>query len=148
MTMRNGVLETYLYDCYCAHRGGTTSTGSRRRDGYRAVGGVGTTNLYLEPGGSAPEELLRSVDHGFLVTEVLGLFAAIDPASGDFSIPSSGFMIEGGEIASPVRGVSIGGNLFELLHSVTCVGSDLTWHGAIGCPTVAVESVKLGGGEG
>lgn len=66
-------------------------------------------------------------------------------ASGDFSIPSAGFMIEKGRKAFPVQGVTIGGNLFELLKAVDKVGSDLTWFQSFGSPTVAVSHVKLGG---
>jgi len=141
----DGVLKTYLYDCYCAKKGKTRSTGNRSRGGYGSAGGVGTTNLYLKAGGVAPEAIISGIDRGFYLTVVLGLFAAIDAASGDFSIPSAGFMIEKGRKAFPVRGVTIGGNLFELLKAVDKVGSDLTWFQSLGSPTIAVSHVKLGG---
>ena len=76
---------------------------------------------------------------------MLGLFAAIDAASGDFSIPSAGFMIEKGKKTYAVRGVTIGGNLFELLKAVDKVGNDLTWFQSVGSPTVSVAHVKIGG---
>ncbi len=141
----DGVLKTYLYDCYTARKGGAKSTGNRSRSGYGSAGGVGTTNLYLQPGDVAPEEILAGVDRGFYLTVVLGLHAAIDTASGDFSIPAAGFMIEKGRKTFPVRGVTIGGNLFELLKAVDKVASDLTWFQTVGSPTVLVSHVKLGG---
>lgn len=141
----DGVLKTYLYDCYCAKKGKTASTGNRSRGGYGSAGGVGTTNLYLKPGEAAPEAIIAGIDRGFYLTVVLGLFAAIDPASGDFSIPSAGFMIEKGRKTFPVRGVTVGGNLFELLKAVDKVGSDLVWFQSQGSPTVSVSHVKIGG---
>jgi len=141
----DGVLKTYLYDCYCAKKGQTKSTGNRSRGGYGSAGGVGTTNLYLKPGDSAPEAIMAGIDRGFCLTVVLGLFAAIDSASGDFSIPSAGFMIEKGKKTVPVRGVTVGGNLFEMLKAVDKVGSDLTWFQSLGSPTVAVSHIKIGG---
>ena len=141
----DGVLKTYLYDCYCAKKGKAKSTGNRSRGGYGSAGGVGTTNLYLQPGDVAPEAIFAGVDRGFYLTVVLGLFAAIDPASGDFSIPSAGFMIEKGAKTFPVRGVTVGGNLFELLKAVDKVGNDLTWFQNVASPTFAVKSVKIGG---
>lgn len=54
-------------------------------------------------------------------------------------------MIEKGKVVFPVRGVSIGGNLFELLKSVDKVGNDLTWFQSLGSPTFSVKSVKIGG---
>jgi PmbA protein len=143
----DGVLKTYLYDCYCAkkEKGGARSTGNRSRGGYASAGGVGTTNLYLKPGEVGRDEVFAGIDKGFYLTVVLGLFAGIDPASGDFSIPSAGFLIEKGKVGRPVRGVSIGGNLFEFLKAVDKVGNDLTWFQATAAPTFSVRSVKLGG---
>lgn len=140
-----GVLRTYLHDCYTAKKGKAKSTGNHARSGYGSAGGVGTTNLYLKPGEVPPEDLIAGIDRGFYLTVVLGLFAAIDTASGDFSIPSAGFLIEKGRKTVPVRGVTVGGNLFELLKSVDKVGSDLTWFQSLGSPTVAVSHIKIGG---
>jgi len=141
----DGVLQTYLYDCYTARKGKTKSTGNRSRSGYSSAGGVGTKNLYLKPGNISPQAIFAGIDRGFYLTVVLGLFAAIDPASGDFSIPAAGFMIEEGEKTSPVRGITIGGNLFELLKAVDKVGNDLTWFRSVGSPTFIVAGVKIGG---
>jgi predicted Zn-dependent protease len=44
-----------------------------------------------------------------------------------------------------VRGVTVGGNLFELLKAVDKVGSDLVWFQSQGSPTVSVSHVKIGG---
>jgi len=141
----DGVLKTYLHDCYTARKGKAKSTGNHSRGGYKTAGGVGTTNLYMKPGDAAPEAIFAGIDRGFYLTVVLGLFAAIDSASGDFSIPAAGFLIEKGKKTVPVRGVTVGGNLFELLKAVDKVGSDLTWFQSLGSPTFSVSSVKIGG---
>ncbi len=143
----DGVLKTYMYDCYCARKekGMVKSTGNRMRGGYGSAGGVGATNLYLKPGSDAREKVFSGIDRGFYLTVVLGLFAAIDRASGDFSIPSAGFLIEKGGTGRPVRGITVGGNLFELLKAVDKVGNDLAWFESIGAPTFSVSSVKIGG---
>ncbi len=141
----DGVLKTYLYDAYTAKKGKARSTGNRTRSGFGSAGGIGTTNLYLKPGDIAPEAIFAGLDRGFYLTVVLGLFAGIDGASGDFSIPSAGFLIEKGKKTTPIRGVTIGGNLFELLKAVDKVGNDLTWFQSLGSPTFSVRSVKIGG---
>jgi PmbA protein len=140
-----GVLKNYLYDAYTAKKGKTKSTGNRSRDGYGSPGAIGSTNLYLKPGEVKPEEITRGIDRGFYLTSAIGLFAGVDAASGDFSIPVAGFMIEKGKISSPVRGISIGGNLFEFLKSVDKVGNDLTWFQSVGSPTFSIKSIKIGG---
>ena len=141
----DGVLKTYLFDSYCARKGKTKSTGNRSRSGYGSPGGIGPTNLYLKPGGVKPDEIIGAIDRGFYLTQAIGLFAGIDAASGDFSFPSAGFMIEKGKLTFPVRGISIGGNLFELLKAVDRIGSDLTWFQAVGSPTFSVKTIKIGG---
>ncbi len=141
----DGVLKTYLYDCYAAKRGKTNTTGNRSRGGYQSSGGIGSTNLYLKPGDVAPEKILAGIQDGFYLTVAFGLHGGIDSTSGDFSIPVAGFKIEKGKTTFPIRGVSIGGNLFNFLKSVDKVGDDLTWFQSTGCPTFSVESIKIGG---
>jgi PmbA protein len=143
----DGVLKTYLHDSYTAKKGKTKSTGNRSRSGYRTAGGIGPTNLYLRAGDTKPEAIIAGIPRGFFLKVAFGLFAAIDAASGDFSFPAAGFMIEKGRLTHPVRGISIAGNLFELLKAVDKVGSDLTWFGNVGCPTLLIKSVKIGGSD-
>jgi PmbA protein len=142
----DGVLKTYLYDSYTAKKGKTKSTGNRARGGgYQSAGGIGPTNLYLKAGDAKPEAIVAGIPRGFFLKIAFGMFAAIDGASGDFSFPAAGLMIEKGRPTYPVRGISIAGNLFELLKSIDKVGSDLTWFNNVGCPTLLVKSVKIGG---
>jgi len=141
----NGVLKTYLYDCYTAHKGKTHSTGNRTGGSYRSIGGIGSTNLYFPQGEMNPEDILKGIKDGFYITVAFGLHAGIDDISGDFSIPAAGFKIEGGQKTYPIRGINIGGNLFDFLKSIDRVGNDMTWVQSIGCPTFSVESIKIGG---
>ncbi len=142
----DGVLKTFLHDSYTAKKGKTKSTGNRTRaNGYQSAGGVGQTNLYLKAGEVGPERIIAGVARGFFLKVAFGMFAAIDAASGDFSFPVAGFMIERGRTTFPVRGISVAGNLFDLLTSIGQVGSDLTWFNNVGCPTLLINRIKIGG---
>lgn len=141
----DGVLKSYLYDCYTAKKGKTKSTGNRVGGSYQGMGGIGSTNLYFQKGKIKPEEIFAGIKDGFYMTVAFGLHAGIDGISGDFSIPVAGFKIENGQTTFPIRGITIGGNLFDFLKSVDKVGDDLTWFQAIGCPTFSVETIKIGG---
>ena len=141
----DGVLKTYLYDCYNAKKGKTKSTGNRVRGSYQGAGGIGSTNLYLRAGTTKPVDILKGIKEGLYLTVAFGLHAGINSVSGDFSIPIAGFKIENGEITFPIRGVNIAGNLFTFLKSVDKVGDDLTWVYGTGCPTFSVQSIKIGG---
>ncbi|MDH5386391.1 MAG: metallopeptidase TldD-related protein [Candidatus Aminicenantes bacterium] len=82
---------------------------------------------------------------GFYLTVAFGLHAGINDVTGDFSIPVAGFKIENGQTRFPIRGVTIGGNLFDFLKSIDKIGDDLTWFQSTGCPTFSVENIKIGG---
>jgi hypothetical protein len=59
----------------------------------------------------------------------------------------AGFLLEKRKLSKPVRGIAIGGNLFELLQAVDKVASDLTWFQSTGCPTFLVSNIKIGGSK-
>lgn len=141
----DGVLKTYLYDCYTAKRGKTKSTGNRARGSYQGQGGIGSTNLYLKEGKIKPEEIIADIKDGFYLTVAFGLHAGINSTSGDFSLPVAGFKIENGQTTFPIRGITIGGNLFDFLKSVDKIGDDLTWFQSTGSPTFSVKNIKIGG---
>jgi PmbA protein len=141
----NGKLKNFLYDCYAAKKGKTKSTGNCSRGGYQSQGRIDCTNLYIKPGKTSRKNIVSDLKKGFYLKDAIGLHAGIDFTSGDFSIPVAGFMIDQGKISHPVRGISIGGNLFDFLKSVDKIGDDLTWAQSIGCPTFSVSSIKIGG---
>ena len=120
-------------------------TGNRIRGSYQYQGGIGSTNVYLKPGDAYPETLFAGIDRGFYLKVVFGLHAGVDSVSGDFSLPAAGFLIENGEISTPVRGISIAGNVFEFLKSINVVANDLTWQQGTGCPTIAAPHIVIGG---
>ena len=114
------------------------------RGSFRDLPSVGNTNIYMQPGTTAPEVLWGDIERGLYVTEVMGMHTA-NPISGDFSLGATGIMIEKGKLTYPVRGVTIAGNLFDFLRDIEGIGSNLRFFGATGSPTVRVRSLSIGG---
>ena len=139
-----GRLALFLYNIYTANRDGTVSTGNGIRGGFKGIPGVGVTNLYIVPGKESPESLLASIDSGLYVTEVMGMHTA-NPISGDFSVGVTGFWIEKGEKAYPVREITIAGNILDVLRNVDAVGNDLRFSGRIGSPSLLVKELSIAG---
>jgi PmbA protein len=137
-----GVLASYLLDSYSARRLGLTATGHAAREGGGGVT-VGYTNLYLEPGPWAPEEIVRSVDRGLYVTELIG--HGINVATGDYSRGAVGFWIEGGELAHPVEEITIAGNLRRMMQDVEMVGGDLRFRDQTAAPTTKISRLTVAG---
>ena len=84
------------------------------------------------------DELVASVDHGLLVNGFAGLHSGVNPVSGDFSVGADGLLIRDGELAEPVRELTIASTLQRLLLDVVEVGGDLEWlsSGHAGCSLV------------
>ena len=139
-----GRLALYLYNTYAANKDKTESTGNGIRGGFRGMPGVGITNLYIAPGAQSQEEILRSTPKGLLVTEIMGAHMA-NPIPGDFSVGATGFWIEQGKKAYPVREITIAGNILDLMKNIDAVGSDLRFSGRIGSPSLRVKELSIGG---
>jgi PmbA protein len=142
--IEKGRLAMFLYNSYTANKDMTLSTGNGMRGGFKGVPGVGVTNLYIEPGEYSLNDLMGSARSGLLVTEIMGAHTA-NPVSGDFSVGATGFWIENGKKAYPVREITIAGNILDLMKNVDAVGSDLRFSGRIGSPSLRVKELSIGG---
>lgn len=125
--IEDGRLLTFLYDSRTARKAGCATTGSAERSSYRSPPAVGTSNLVVEPGEAEVGDLLRRAGDGLYVMTVVGLHSGVNPISGTFSVGATGRLIEGGEMAGPVREVTIASDLVTMLQSVDAVASERRW---------------------
>jgi PmbA protein len=139
-----GRLVMLLYNAYTAKKDGVASTGNGVRGGFKGLPAVGFTNLYIAPGTHSPEALIAEMDKGLYVTEIMGAHTA-NPISGDFSVGATGFWIEKGKKAYPVREITIAGNILDLLKNIDAVGNDLRFSGRTGSPSLRVRELSIGG---
>ena len=128
-----GVLCGYVLDSYSARRLGMETTGN--------AGGV--HNLTLEPGDGSFEELVRRMDRGLIVTEMMGM--GVNTVTGDYSRGAAGYWVEHGEIAMPVQEITVAGTLPEMFAGVLAVGSDLDTRANIRTPSVLIERMTVAG---
>ncbi len=141
----HGVLAGFLHNSYTGRRSGTASTGSAVR-GSRSTPGVGCQALSVLPGLRSFDEIVASIDHGFLIQSMTGLHSGVNAVSGDFSVGAEGLMIRHGAIAEPVREITVASTLQRLLLDITEVGADLEWlPGGTGSATLVIDGVSLGG---
>lgn len=141
--IEDGVLHGYLHNAYTAAKTGERTTANARRGGFRSTPDVGPTNMFLRPGTCSRDDLFRMAGNGLYVTEAMGVHA--DPISGDFSFGVTGSLIEDGRCGRPVRGITIAGNIRELLTAMSAVADDLRFFGAFNAPSVLVNEIMVGG---
>ena len=128
-----GVLRSYSLDTYAACRLGLETTGN--------AGGV--RNLVIDSTGEDREVLLRSMDTGLLVTEMMGQGANL--VTGDYSRGASGFWVEGGVVQYPVQEITIAGNLREMFAGLLAVGADLDRRGGMHTGSWLIEGMTVAG---
>ena len=131
--VENGILKNYLTDTYSGRKLNMKSN---------AHAG-GTTNFYLQPGTKTPEEIIRSVDKGFLYVSSIGQGTV--GTTGDYSKGAYGMWIEKGEITYPVAEVTISGNLGKMLQDIEMIGNDMEFTRSMRGPTVKIKEMTISG---
>jgi PmbA protein len=137
-----GILRNYLLNTYTARKLGMTSTGNASR-GLAGAPGIGPGNLFLEAGAEAPEGLLAGIAAGLYVTELIG--QGVNMVTGDYSRGASGLWIENGVLTYPVEGITIAGNLKDMLRGISAIGNDLVFRGSVASPTLRIDGMTIAG---
>ncbi len=136
-----GVLAHHATDVESARRLELPATGHGRWGG-----GVVASNLHFAAGSVPALEILGGVEAGLLVTGMMG--GGFQAASGHWSQGCLGLWIEKGQVAYPVREVTVAGSFDEVLGAVDAVGDDLDFTlGAVTSPTLRVSEMAVAGGE-
>ncbi len=148
--IREGILNTLLYNLKTAHQAGVPTTGNASKSGYDTSVAVRPFTMYLAPGSLTRQELLQACGNGVYIDSLAGLHAGASPVTGDFSLQSAGFLIENGALTKRVRGFTVAGNFYDLLHRITALSDTVilpaaTGSTAFGSPLVLVDSLSVAG---
>lgn len=143
----DGVLQGFLHDAYTAHREGCESTGNGSRGSYQAPPSVRPSNLLVEGPSTPVDDIVAAVERGVLVTAAVGVHSGANPVSGEFSVGISGVLIESGRLTTPVREVTLAGDIIGMLGRVVALGDDARWApgGSVRTPSVALDGMAVGG---
>ena len=136
--VENGVLHGYFLGSYSARKLGMRSTGNSG----------GNHNLILKASGGESGELdfaglLKKMDRGLLVTELLG--QGVNHVTGDYSRGAAGFWVEHGEIQYPVQEITIAGNLKDMFRNIVAAGNDALVQGSRQCGSILIEGMTVAG---
>lgn len=134
-----GILARYILDSYSARKLNMKTTGN--------AGGVHNAVVKSaaksRPGGYSLPALLKLMDTGLLVMELMG--DAVNIITGDYSQGAFGFWVERGEIQYPVDGITIAGNLRDMLMDIVAIGNDVDKTGGIHMGSVLLEKMMVAG---
>ena len=147
--VEKGVFKTLLYNLATAKKAGVETTGNASKMGYAGSVEISPYCFCIEGSDITEDELFEMAGEGVFVTDLKGLHAGINAVTGDFSLESSGFMIENGKKGRPVKSFTIAGNFFELLKNIEAVSNEvkigLGGFTSFGAPCVLVRSISIAG---
>ena len=129
----DGVLQGYFLSTYSARKLGMQTTGNAG----------GSHNLLVKPGQYDLDGLIKQMDRGLLVTELLG--HGVNYVTGDYSRGAAGFWVENGIIQYPVHEITIAGNLKDMLMGIQEIGSDVLVRGSKHCGSILVDRMTVAG---
>ncbi len=142
--IERGVLRNYLLDIYSAKKLDMVSTGNGMRASLSSLPQPAVTNLVVERGALSFDGLVKTPEEVIVVTDAMGIHT-INPISGEFSIGISGIYYKDGKEVQPVTGMTVAGNVQDLLFGITQVGSDERWLGNVLTPSVLVKELTVSG---
>ena len=131
--VRDGIVQRYVLGSYSARKLGLATTAN--------AGGV--HNLQVQANAGDLESMLRVMGRGLLVTELMG--QVVNPITGDYSRGAAGFWVENGEIAYPVDGITIAGNLKSMFAAIEAVGSDVDPRSHVRTGSILVGRMTVAG---
>lgn len=140
--IEGGVLNTWLLDSASARQLGLEPTGHASR-GVGGAPGVSSSNLHMEPGHVPPATLIGDIKRGVYITELIGM--GVNGVTGDYSRGASGFLIEDGEVTTPVAEFTIAGNLRDMFMALT-PANDLEFRYGINVPTLLIDGMTVASG--
>ncbi len=147
--IKNGRLETLLYDLAEAKLVNKTTTGNGQRHGYASQVEISPFNFGICAGSASQEQLFELAGNGIYVTEVKGLHAGANAVTGDFSIESAGFRIKDGKRAGAVKSFTIAGNFFEMIKNISELSNEVKWgipnFTCFGSPDVFIKDISVAG---
>ena len=154
--IKDGVLVGRLHSRETAGKLGEAATGNARCLNYHYSPIVRMTNTWIERGKTPVPDLFQGINEGVYAKNWLG-----GMTNGEMFTFTAGeaWMIRNGEIAEPVRDVTLSGNVFKTLGDIEAIGDDFYWDESGGCgkggqsglpvgcggPSLRINNVVVGG---
>ena len=154
--IKDGVLVGRLHSRETAGKLGEQPTGNARCLNYNYSPIVRMTNTWIARGNTPVKDLFQNICEGVYARNWLG-----GMTNGEMFTFSAGeaWMIRNGELAEPVRDVTLSGNVFKTLANIEAIGNDFYWDESGGCgkggqsglavgcggPSLRIKDVTIGG---
>lgn len=131
--VKDGRVAQYVLGSYSARRLGLQTTANAD----------GVHNLTVDANAGELKDLIKTMDKGLLVTELMG--QGVNGLTGDYSKGATGFWVEHGEIQYPVEEITIASNLKDMFLSIAAIGKDINPNISTRCGSILIEQMMVAG---
>ena len=132
--VKDGRVCSYVMGQYSANQLGLKTTANAG----------GTNNVMIEANfDGGLDEIIKDMGKGLVVTELMG--QGVNATTGDYSRGALGFWVENGEIQYPVSGLTIAGNLKDMLLGIVHVGNDVDQRSNMKVGSVLIKQMTIAG---
>jgi TldD protein len=141
--IQDGILVGRLHSRETAGKLGESPTGNARCLNYHYPPIVRMTNTWIERGKTPVQDLFSGIKEGVYARNWLG-----GMTNGEMFTFTAGeaWMIRNGELAEPVRDVTLSGNAFQTLSDIEGIGDDFQWDESGGCGKGGQSGLAVGCG--
>ena len=141
-----GILKRGISDALSALELGTTPTGNGRRESYKRKSYTRMTNTFFEKGESTLEEMIQSVDNGYMIFDTNN--GMEDPKNWGIQCTALyGREIKNGKFTGKiVSPIVMSGYVIDLLTSISMVSTDVVVTGSGSCGKGYKEWVRVSDG--
>ncbi|MBD2363037.1 TldD/PmbA family protein [Anabaena minutissima FACHB-250] len=141
--IKDGILVGRLHSRETAGKLEESPTGNARCLNYHYNPIVRMTNTWIERGKTPVADLFTGIKEGVYARNWLG-----GMTNGEMFTFSAGeaWMIRNGEIAEPVKDVTLSGNVFQTLADIEAIGDDFYWDESGGCGKGGQNGLPVGCG--
>ncbi|MGB2097044.1 MAG: metallopeptidase TldD-related protein, partial [Candidatus Puniceispirillales bacterium] len=144
--IEDGILVGYMQDRQNARLMGVEPTGNGRRQSFAHSPMPRMTNTFMTNGEYSNAEILSTVKNGLYAVNFGG--GQVDITSGKFVFATSeAYLIENGQITTPVKGATLIGNGPDAMGKITMIGNDLELDHGVGTCGKAGQGVPVGVGQ-
>ena len=138
-----GILNQFYCDRTIARELNLAPTGNGFRPGLDSYPSPSLVNMIVAPGTNSWTDLVKKLDNGIIVDQMLGGGADI---SGNFSVNVDlGYRVTNGKITGRVKDTAISGNVYQILKQIVALGNDRAWNGSCLTPSLLVEGISVVG---
>jgi len=141
--IEDGILQNFYCDRDTGNQLGMKTTGNGFRPSLSSYPTPGLFNFLIKPGSGNLQELIKEMDDGLIVDQMLGGGGGI---SGDFSINIDlGYRVKGGQVTGRVKDTMVSGNIYTALKQLVKLGADADWNGSCYTPSLIVDGLSTTG---